>query len=232
MKMTEITRHPTLMSAALMISAWPDCAAAQAVDTLKPAPASTEEAVPGLRTGDWLVRGRVAGLFPVNESSVLDPIGGRIETPRMLLPDLQIAWFVTEHVSIEAQGGVIRTRPRIRSSMIGNFDIGTIWSAAAAASVQYHILPGRRTNPYVGAGLSYSQPVSTKPDDGIADFKVKSQASLMLQIGVDHQLADHWFSNAVVKYIFVPKQVYEGDGANFTSDMDMVFVGAGFGYRF
>lgn len=227
-------RYSTSMSAIVMVSGWLCCTGAGAAEAEEAgtAPASAKAVATGLQAGDWLVRARVAGLFPVAETSTLEPIGGRIETPRMLLPDLQIAWFLLDHVSIEAQGGVVRTRPRIRGSMVGDLEIGTIWSAAAAASVQYHLRPGRRTNPYLGVGISYSHPVSTKPAEGISDFEVKSQTSVMLQAGVDRQLGDDWFGNAVVKYLLVPEQVYEGGGARFTSDMDMVFVGAGIGYRF
>lgn len=228
-----IARYSTPVSAVLMASAWLGCATAQAQGTgAPPDPAVTEAAALGLRAGDWLVRARVAGLFPVDETSKLDPIGGRIKTPRMLLPDLQIAWFLTDHISIEGQGGVVRTRPAIRGSIIGDLEIGTIWSATAAASLQYHLLPRSRTNPYVGVGLSYSHPISTEPAEGISDFTVKSQTSTMLQAGVDHQFGNNWFGNAAVKYFFVPEQIYGGGGAKFTSNLNMVFVGAGIGYRF
>ncbi|TCP65571.1 OmpW family outer membrane protein [Sphingomonas sp. PP-CE-1G-424] len=222
------------MSANLMVSACLCCArVAEAQEVESPPLASPIQATAiGLQAGNWLVRARVAGVFPVDETSVIEPIGGRIETPRMLLPDLQIAWFLTEHISLEGQGGVVRTRPRIRDSIIGDFKIGTIGSAAAAASLQYHVLPGRRINPYIGAGVSYSHPIWTEPADGISDFKVKSQMSVMLQAGVDRQLGANWFSNAVVKYLLVPEQVYESGSARFTSGMDMVLVGAGIGYRF
>lgn len=230
---TRIARYSMQISAVLMASVWIGCAAAQAQDTgILPAPAATHAAAPGLRAGDWLVRARVAGLFPVDETSTLDPIGGRIKTPRMLIPDLQIAWFPTDHISIEGQAGVVRTRPVIEDSIVGDLEIGTIWSAATAASLQYHLLPRQRTNPYVGVGLSYSHPISTEPAEGISRFTVKSQTSVMLQAGVDHQFDDHWFGNAAVKYLLVPEQVYEGGGARFTSDLDMIFVGAGIGYRF
>jgi outer membrane protein len=198
-----------------------------------PAPASAAEApLTGLRAGDWLVRARVAALLPVDETSTVGLIGGRIVTPKMVLPDLLISYFLTDHISIEGQAGVVRTRPRIVESAIGDLDIGTIWSAAAAASIQYHFLPEARLNPYVGVGASYSHAISIEPGERVSDFDVKPQVSLMVQAGADYQLSQNWFANAAAKYMLVPETVYEGGGATFTSDADMVFVGAGVGYRF
>jgi len=88
------------------------CGSARAADRLD-LEASPSSATSGLKAGDWLVRARAAGLFPVEETSTVGLIGGRIEVPAMLLPDLQLAYFLTDHISIEGQAGVIRTRPRI-----------------------------------------------------------------------------------------------------------------------
>lgn len=207
------------------------CYSARAADQLE-LQTSQVSATRGLEAGDWLVRARTAGLFPVQETSTVGLIGGRIEVPDMLLPDLQLAYFLTDHISIEGQAGVIQTRPRIVGSLIGDFDIGSIWSAAGAASVQYHFRPESRFNPYMGVGISYSRPISIKPDKGITDFDVSSQTSIMIQAGADYQIAGNWFGNAVSKYLFVPEQTYQSQSSTFVSDSDMIFAGAGIGYRF
>ncbi|WP_192843246.1 OmpW family protein [Aureimonas sp. AU12] len=207
---------------------WSSAQAADQFDQDLAPPMATQ----GLKAGNWLVRGRIAGLMPVNETSTVGLIGGHINVPDMLLPDLQIAYFLTDHISIEGQAGIIRTRPRIVGSFIGDFDIGSIWSAAGAASVQYHFMPEARFNPYLGAGISYSRPVSIKPDEGITDFSVSAQTSIMIQAGADYQIAGNWFGNAVAKYLFVPEQTYESQSATFVSDSNMVFAGVGIGYRF
>ncbi|MDY8107536.1 OmpW family outer membrane protein [Fulvimarina sp. 2208YS6-2-32] len=225
-------RFPGLVRALALTGTMMAATLAQAQDAAIPMPRPTEEQAAGLEAGDWLVRARIAGLFPVDETSSVGLIGGRIETPDMILPDLQIAYFLTDRISVEGQAGVVRTRPRIVGSIIGEFEIGTIWSAAVSGSIQYHFLPDQRLNPYVGIGASYSHPISTKPARGVSDFDVKAQTSLLIQAGADYRISGDWFGNAVARYLVVPEQVYQGGGASFESDADMVFVGAGIGYRF
>ncbi|KQT57732.1 MULTISPECIES: OmpW/AlkL family protein [unclassified Aureimonas] len=210
---------------------WSEAKAADAAVPIGSDTAPTAEAV-GLHAGNWLVRARIAGIFPVKETSSIALIGGQIKTPDMVIPDLQIAYFLMDHISIEGQGGVVPTRPKIAGSLVGHFEIGNILSAAASASLQYHFLPDARLNPYMGAGVSYSTPISIKPAEGITDFDVKAQMSIMLQAGADYQISGNWFGNGVAKYIFVPEQVYTSESTKFISDSDIVFVGAGIGYRF
>ncbi|MBB3999558.1 OmpW/AlkL family protein [Aureimonas pseudogalii] len=219
------------VAASASLASAADVVASASEDVVAPAP-SLEAPLTGLRAGDWLVRARVAALLPVDETSTVGLIGGRIVTPEMVIPDVLISYFLTDHISVEGQAGVVRTRPRIVDSAIGDLDIGTIWSAAAAASVQYHFLPEARFNPYVGVGASYSHAFSIKPGERVSDFDVKPQVSLIVQAGADYQISQNWFANAAAKYMLVPETVYEGGGATFTSDADMVFVGAGIGYRF
>ncbi len=231
-------RHVRLLLAAILWSALASPGGALAADApladapLARGPALEEADAHGLRAGDWLLRARIAGLFPVDETSSVELIGGRIDTPEMILPDVQTAYFLTDHISVEGQVGAIRTRPRILGSLLGDFQVGTIWSLAAAASIQYHFLPKARFNPYAGIGVAHSRPISIDPAPGVSDFEVSSQTSLMLQVGADYHLTGNWFGNAVAKYLFVPEQTYRSQDGRFTSDSDMVFAGVGIGYRF
>lgn len=190
------------------------------------APAST-----GLGAGDWLLRARIMGLLPHGETSDVGLIGGRIETPDQIMPDGEMAYFLTDHVSLEVQGGIALSKPKIVDTVVGTLEIGSIWSAAVSTLAQYHFRPEARLNPYVGAGASVSWPVRIDPAAGIADFDIERLVSPMVQVGFDYQLSDDWFANAMAKYVFVPGQTYSGGGASFKSDLDMVVVGVGIGYR-
>lgn len=188
--------------------------------------------IAGLRAGDWLVRGRLSGSIPTERRSQIDLIGGRIDTPAAILPDADLSYFLTDHVAVEVQAGAVRTRPSIRGSLVGDIAIGSIWNAAAMGMVQVHLLPGARLNPYLGVGLAATTPLAIEPARGIPDFKVKSQVSPVLQAGFDYHLTGNWFANAMVKYVFVPKQAYQLGGAKVEVDLNMLVVGAGIGYRF
>lgn len=186
----------------------------------------------GLRAGDWLVRGRISGSLPTEQSSRITLVGGQSKTPPALLPDGDIAYFLTDHIAIEGQAGPIRTRPKIRNSLVGDIATGSVWNAGAVATVQYHVLPGARLNPYLGVGVAVSTPIAISPARGIPDFTLESLVSPVLQAGLDYHLGGNWFGNVAVKYVFVPRQSYSIAGVRVSTDLDMLVVGAGLGYRF
>jgi outer membrane protein len=186
----------------------------------------------GLQAGDWLVRGRLAGTIPMQRSSRIEFIGGQIDTPTAILPDFDVSYFLTDHIAVEAQAGAVRTRPVIRNSLLGDIAIGSIWSAAAMGTVQYHILPNARLNPYLGVGVAANTPLAIEPAAGIPDFKLKSQASFVIQAGLDYHLTGNWFANTTVKCVFLPRQSYAVAGVKVEAEMNMLIVGAGLGYRF
>ncbi|MGU3362808.1 OmpW/AlkL family protein [Methylobacterium sp. M6A4_1b] len=188
--------------------------------------------VAGLRAGDWLVRGRVSGSIPTERHSQIGLIGGRVDTPVAILPDADLSYFLTDHIAVEVQGGASRTRPSIRGTLVGDIKVGSIWNAAAMGMVQLHILPGARLNPYLGVGLAASTPLAILPAKGIPNFRLKSQVSPVLQAGFDYHLSGRWFANAMVKYVFVPRQSYGLGGVGVEVDLNMLIVGAGLGYRF
>ena len=115
---------------------------------------------------------------------------------------------------------------------MGDIAIGSIWNAAAMGVVQIHFLPNARFNPYLGVGVAATTPLAITPARGIADFKLKSQVSPVLQAGVDFHLGGNWFGNAMVKYVFVPRNSYALGGVTVEAEMNMLILGAGLGYRF
>lgn len=159
-------------------------------------------------------------------------IGGRVDTPAAVLPDLDVSYFLTDHLAVSGQAGAIRSRPVIRNSLVGDIAIGSIWNAVVSGVVRYHFLPNARFNPYLGVGASATTSIAVYPAKGIPAFTVKSQTSPLIQAGFDYHLTGNWFGNAMVKYVFVPPVSYEVAGVDVKADLNMLVVGAGIGYRF
>lgn len=197
-------------------------------------PATTESfsAAKGLKAGDWLVHGRIIGMIPTERTSRIAFIGGRVDTPAAVLPDLDVSYFLTDHLAVSGQAGAIRSRPVIRNSLVGDIAIGSIWNAVVSGVVRYHFLPNARFNPYLGVGASATTSIAVYPAKGIPAFTVKSQTSPLIQAGFDYHLTGNWFGNAMVKYVFVPPVSYEVAGVDVKADLNMLVVGAGIGYRF
>ena len=196
-----------------------------------PGPAAAPTTV-GLRAGDWLVHGRLVGMIPTERTSRIDPIGGRVDTPAAILPDFDLSYFLTDHVSVSGQAGPVRNRPVIRGSLVGDVAVGSIWNAVVSSVVRYHFLPDAAFNPHLGVGVSAMMPISVDPAPGIPTFKVASLICPVLQVGFDYHLTGNWFANAMVKYVFVPPQTYEIAGMKANVEMNLLIVGAGLGYRF
>ncbi|WP_189519792.1 OmpW/AlkL family protein [Kushneria pakistanensis] len=186
----------------------------------------------GLQQGDWLIRLKATHIVSVNESSQTSPLGGQLETPSQWLPTLDLSYFLTDHWSLEAMAGVISTDYRLKDSVLGDLDIGRVKSASVSLAAQYHFRPDGALNPYMGAGINHTRPLSIKTVSGIPDIEMESLTSPFLDAGLDYRLSGDWFANASVRYLITPTQHFSGDGFSAKSDTDVMTLGVGIGLRF
>ncbi|MDV2986209.1 UNVERIFIED_CONTAM: OmpW family outer membrane protein [Methylobacteriaceae bacterium AG10] len=194
---------------------------------------ATGAATGALTAGSLLVRGRVVGAIPVGQFSRVEPIGGRVVTPARPLPDLDVTYFLSDHVAVAGQVGVVSTRTSIRGSLIGDLPIGTTWSLAMTGAVQVHLFPRAAFNPYLGAGAGYTHPLAYEPAKPLVTaMKADPQLGPMLQAGFDYHLVGEWYANMEIKKIFLPPQVSRIGPGSATVRLDMLIIGAGIGYRF
>lgn len=204
---------------------------AGALVLLTPA-AMAAPARPGLSQGDWLIRAGAAHVTSIDMRSDIPVIGGSVETPDVVSPTLDVSYFLTDHWALQLAGGVSSTRYRVTDSMLGDFDVGTIKTAAVALMAQYHFRPNAALNPYLGVGMARSHTLQVKPADNIPDFEVEDINSLLLGAGLDYHLGGRWFANAAIQYLKVPTYRFEGEGFSAEVDMDSLITGIGLGYRF
>lgn len=187
----------------------------------------------GLTAGSILVRARAIGLIPVNQHSRIDLVGGRVVTPVRLLPDLDVTYFLSDHVALSGQVGVMATRTSLHGSRVGTLPIGRTWSFAATGTVQVHALPDAAFNPYVGVGAAYTHPLAYEPARPfVTAMKADPQVGPVIQAGFDYHLGGNWYANVEVKQIFLPTQVSRIGPVGARVKLDMLIVGAGLGYRF
>lgn len=186
----------------------------------------------GWQQGDWLIRLKATGVIPVNESSETTPLGGRLETPSQVLPTLDISYFLTDHWSIEAMAGFISTDYRLKDSLPGDFKVSHTRSGTASLVAQYHFLPKATLNPYLGAGVNHTWPISVESATGVPEITTESITSPLFDAGLDYRLSEHWYATADVRYAITPAQHFSGDGFNAKSDTDVLVLGAGMGLRF
>lgn len=187
----------------------------------------------GFEAGDVMTRWRISGLVPYNQQSTVDLIGGHVNVPSMILPDLDVSVFLSEHWSVTGQTGVLNTKIKVEDSLYGDIDVGTVWTLPLSLAVQYHPEMEGRFKPYIGAGMVATWYFGEKPAGGhVQDFSVSTSYAPLLKVGFDYQIDDKWFANFELKQIFTPTQTIQNQGISARTSLETISAGFGVAYRF
>ncbi|WP_456267372.1 hypothetical protein M1D97_08795 [Kushneria sp. AK178] len=195
-------------------------------------PGLSRAASSDVQQGDWLLRLKVAGLIPTHETSRTTPLGGHLDTPSTVLPTLDVSCFLTDHWAIEVSGGTFSSDYRLRDSLLGDLEVGTIKSGSVSLVAQYHFRPETALRPWLGLGLNHAWPISIDPEEGVPDFRAGRLTSPLLDAGLDYPLWGAWFASASMRYVMLPTQRFEGNGFNARSRLNILIMSAGLGLHF
>ncbi len=173
------------------------------------------------------VRVRALAVLPDDSSSV--NIGGETDVGDFITPEVDLTYFITENIAVEAIAGTAQHQVYYN----GSTNLGDVWILPPTVTLQYHFMPDNKFSPYLGAGVNYSFFYGEQSGNGFTDFKVDGGFGLALQAGFDYWLNDNWGVNLDVKKIYVD---IEGELNNGTIqadiDLDPWVFGAGVSYRF
>lgn len=195
--------------------------------------AKAQAAEHGFEAGDVVVRARMSGVLPYDVRSHIDVIGGRVDVPRMVLPDMDVSYFLTDRLAITGQTGALKTRFSVRDTIFGDIDVGSVWAVPVGVSFEYHVLPDARFNPYVGLGAVatwYTGAKSASPL--VKDFRVDPQLSPVFRVGLDVRMTETWFANTEMRLVLPPTQVLTNSGVTARTDVKSLTLGFGVSYRF
>jgi outer membrane protein len=198
-----------------------------------PSHAQSASDTSGLTAGTFLLRGRAVGIFP-NKGGPITTIGGYIAVSNSATPEVDLSYFVTDHIAIEGEGGITRNTLTAKDTVLGRVDVGSVWGAPVLALLQYHLLPLARWNPYAGVGVAVLPYFDAQPAGGrVQELSVRSEVGAVFQAGIDLRITDRWFGNLDIKKLLVKAYASVDDGA-FTSSghLNPLLVGLGIGYRF
>lgn len=185
----------------------------------------------GKSAGDIVVRGRVIGIAP-DESSRIDPIGGRALVGDAVVPELDFSYFFTDNIAAELVLATAKHDVEAKQTALGDVDLGDVKLLPPTLTLQYHFQPKQRFSPYVGAGVNYT--VFYDADSGGVDsVNYDNSFGAAFQVGIDVALTGRWFLNADVKKLLLSTDVkVNGDAARADVDIDPWIFGLGAGYRF
>jgi len=190
--------------------------------------------------GDWLVRGGLGYVDPVDDNLEIAPgtdlqvdksIGFTIEGTYMFADhwgaELLAAWPFTHDVKIEGVGNVAE-----------------VDHLPPTLSLQYHFNPEGKFRPYVGVGVNYTT-FTREREKGIlepsSELTLDDSVGPAAQVGLDIDMGSNWFANLGVRYIQIETDA-EVKGSDLGSEFGTVKLGeveinpiiyqAQFGYRF
>jgi outer membrane protein len=177
----------------------------------------------------WLVRGRVVNISPANGS---DPLGGvgasdRITVSKKTIPEFDVTYFFTPNIAAE----LILTYPQKHDVYLDGNNIGTFKHLPPTLSAQYHFAPTASINPYLGAGVNYTNISQVKLLAGKGSLESNS-FGLSLQAGVDFKIDKNWSINIDVKKVQIRSDVKVAGAKVSAVKVDPVLIGLGLGYRF
>jgi outer membrane protein len=188
----------------------------------------------GKQAGSFMVRLRAIGVLPQDSASSVSAIGGHVEASNQAAPELDLSYFITDHIAVEAIAASTRHEIAASGTALGHVDVGSVHVLPPTVTLQYHFMPHERFSPYLGAGVTIAWFYDSNPaGPAISRFGIGTSAGAAIQAGFDYNLTGHWFANFDVKQIFMNVDARINGGAIIAKTaLDPTIIGAGIGYRF
>jgi outer membrane protein len=204
--------------------------------TLSDGFAAAQTAAPNFyETGSILARARLAAVIPENFSSSISVIGGNVQATTAYIPELDLSYFLTPNIAVEAIAGTSRHEVSANNSILGpKVDVGSVWVLPPTVTLQYHRQFGDFI-PYAGAGLTvmffYDSHVNSA--GGITKAGYDTGVGPALDAGFDYVIAPNWVANIDVKQMFVSTTAHINNGSIIAKTaLSPTVVALGIGYRF
>jgi outer membrane protein len=194
--------------------------------------AQAEEIGPSLGTaGHFQARLRGAAVIPGASATITiggANIGGKTSVSDSFIPEADLTYFITDHISVEAIAAV--TKHTVRNSVAGT--VSNVWLLPPTITAQYQFDPTGVIRPYVGAGVNYT--VFYDPHSALANIGFKNSWGWALQAGADVPVGDGpYFLNADVKKVFLGTHIRAAGGSvQASARLNPWIIGAGIGIRF
>lgn len=206
--------------------------------------------------GDWVVRLRAADVSPNEDSklgktvnknvaNVMSP-GAELSVDNNWIPEFDVSYYFTKNIAAEL---ILALGTRHDVSIkgdalatVGNQNLGSVNLLPPTLTAQWHFNPDQMIDPYVGAGLNYTNVLDRNlrlNSGALAGSKIKIDSDswgYVLQAGIDVNLKDGWLLNADVKYAAIDTDVKLNVGGAWKKidslDINPWVIGFGIGKKF
>ena len=183
--------------------------------------------------GKWLIGLKVLNLDPDVESAT--SIGGEATVDDDTVPELDIRYFITDNIAIEAILGTTEHNVAAVGTALGNANLGTVKVLPPTFTLQYHFNSESRFLPYIGAGINYTFFYDDNPGDAVG-ISYKDDFGFALNIGFDYVINENnYFNIDIKKYTLSTDTVVDAGDAGIATasvDLDPLAISIGYGWRF
>ena len=183
--------------------------------------------------GDWLVRVGASMVDPKTNNHEIVSVDDATSAT------FNFTYMMTDIWAIELLAAVpfkhdLELVEAIAEPMTGDKTIGSTKQLPPTLSLQYHMMPTSRFQPYVGLGINYTV-FSDEKTTGLLEgtkLDLGSSWGLGVQFGFDVLLTDNVFLNLDMRYINIETKA-KLDGVSIdTVKIDPMIYGAHIGFRF
>ena len=182
----------------------------------------------------WMVRVRLLDVEPDDDSSTITVIGGKAEVDDSFSADVDFSYFFTDNIAAELTLAVSEHDVDAKNTSVGDVDLGDVKLLPPTLTLQYHLIPGGKFRPYIGAGVNYTVFFDDDPGDA-RSIDYDNAFDFALQAGVDVGINENWAINFDVKKIWLDTDVSVkalGTTVKTEVDIDPWLFGIGLAYRF
>lgn len=184
--------------------------------------------------GKFMIRLRAIGVLPQDSSSSITVIGGHVDASNAVTPEVDFSYFFTNHISAELIAATTQHTLTATDTALGHVDVGKTWILPPTLTLQYHFLPDRAFDPYLGAGLTVAFFYGTEAAGGaVTKVGLSTTAGPAIEAGFDYHLTGPWYANFDIKQVFISTTArLDGGAITAKTALNPTIIGAGIGYRF
>ena len=177
----------------------------------------------------WSGRIALTEMHPADESDPFGPYAAdAIHINNKMFPEIDVYYGFTKSIVAE----LVLTYPQQQEVTLAGRYIGTFRQLPPTLLAQYHFLPGRAFDPYVGAGVNFTWITDADLLNHAVDLKHSSWGAAG-QVGVDMNLDKQWFLNLDIKYMNISTDLLDTSGNRLTTvTVNPLLYSLGVGYHF
>lgn len=177
--------------------------------------------------GPWLVRAGVSNIEPASGNGRLINDTTAVDVDSQIGPSINVAYFFTPNWAVDVLGAL----PFEHDIALNGQQAGSTKHLPPTVTMQYHLRPGQRVQPFVGAGLNYTFFMEESLDNG-ARLDLEDSFGLAAQLGVDFVLNPNWRLGLDMRYIDIDTDAsVNGQGVG-EVNIDPTVYSLNLGYRF